>query len=265
MYNKTYIFKDEVYSVHKIYDLIHSEESHVVLQDAKVKVEGLRLKSFTRNEPCVSCNRQGVQFRIATSRYSRKKDWYLTLWSEDGIQMTKDHIVPSSKGGANHLGNIQTMCTKCNSKKGSTVTPEDFEKGTVVENYDPKDYAKAPANFVEPKAYGLTFREIFNKYGDEDFKGTKFRETVIGKLSTSISKYGKKHRCNVYLIKEDHPNYQAALDCGMIDNAKYMITVMEEVVESYRGVISTHSTKMRYVPLKIRRRIMNEYKERNNV
>ena len=28
--------------------------------------------------------------------------------------MTKDHIVPKSKGGADHLDNLETMCDQCN-------------------------------------------------------------------------------------------------------------------------------------------------------
>jgi 5-methylcytosine-specific restriction endonuclease McrA len=35
--------------------------------------------------------------------------------------MTKDHIVPKSKGGKDMLSNTQTMCVICNTKKGDTL------------------------------------------------------------------------------------------------------------------------------------------------
>jgi 5-methylcytosine-specific restriction enzyme A len=35
--------------------------------------------------------------------------------------MTRDHIIPKSKGGSDHLNNMQTMCTKCNNKKGNSI------------------------------------------------------------------------------------------------------------------------------------------------
>lgn len=35
--------------------------------------------------------------------------------------MTKDHIVPKSKGGPDKIENYQTMCTECNCIKGSKL------------------------------------------------------------------------------------------------------------------------------------------------
>ena len=35
------------------------------------------------------------------------------------VLFTKDHIIPKSKGGKNHISNYQTMCEPCNSEKGN--------------------------------------------------------------------------------------------------------------------------------------------------
>ena len=34
--------------------------------------------------------------------------------------MTTDHVVPQSKGGSDHLDNLQLLCGACNSMKGTS-------------------------------------------------------------------------------------------------------------------------------------------------
>ena len=67
----------------------------------------------------------------ARARYSKKKkipyetrrkvferDKYRCCHCGGYEDLTIDHIVPESKGGAHEIGNFQTLCRSCNSKKG---------------------------------------------------------------------------------------------------------------------------------------------------
>ena len=52
------------------------------------------------------------------------------VWDRDGWEcrhcgshrdLTADHVVPVSKGGADEMSNYQTLCRPCNSRKGARV------------------------------------------------------------------------------------------------------------------------------------------------
>ena len=53
------------------------------------------------------------------------KAYHLNLYAVDNngdeILMTKDHILPHSKGGADDINNYQTMCKLCNEAKGNKL------------------------------------------------------------------------------------------------------------------------------------------------
>jgi hypothetical protein len=50
-----------------------------------------------------------------------KRDGYKCLKCGSTKNLTLDHIVPVHKGGVNRLGNLQTLCRKCNSSKSIKI------------------------------------------------------------------------------------------------------------------------------------------------
>jgi len=79
-----------------------------------------RIKVFGHSIRCAHCERIGVEFRL--ERHCPKDNPHLNLYAADGMLMTKDHILPLSKGGKDHMRNYQTMCCECNQAKGANET-----------------------------------------------------------------------------------------------------------------------------------------------
>lgn len=82
-----------------------------------------RLQTFARKGIiCARCGIEG-EFFIKEKNHERDKYWHLSFYAIDGyknfILMTKDHIIPKSKGGKDHIDNFQPMCYLCNQDKGS--------------------------------------------------------------------------------------------------------------------------------------------------
>lgn len=98
----------------------------------QVGVSSLRLRTFKeKGTSCAGCGLEASYFAVQTnSRGSERVSWHVNLWgiTPQGVHIlfTHDHKVARSKGGADALHNTQTMCEKCNSKKG-TLTMEQFQ------------------------------------------------------------------------------------------------------------------------------------------
>jgi 5-methylcytosine-specific restriction endonuclease McrA len=104
----------------------------------------LLFKREERNLVCVSCGlsglyfalerhirsvaqnqRRGEQFIRHRIEHIKNASWHFNLYGllETGEErmLTKDHIMPKSKGGANEMWNYQLMCDWCNVQKSNKI------------------------------------------------------------------------------------------------------------------------------------------------
>lgn len=136
-YYKSYLRVDKKYSIDFV--LRHIGEQILEVDGHFVRMWSLRYRTFEKGASCVVCGRVGNYFRLekhALHANIENNSWHFNLYgiNHDGTEvlMTKDHILPKSKGGKNHISNLQTMCTKCNGKKGSQ-TEENSNENKLIE------------------------------------------------------------------------------------------------------------------------------------
>ena len=79
----------------------------------------------TKGIRCVDCGVEGSYFALEKDITDSTSKFHLNLYGKDEsgneVMITKDHILPKSKGGENRLSNYQPMCYKCNQKKADKV------------------------------------------------------------------------------------------------------------------------------------------------
>ena len=104
----------------------------------RIKVASLRLQCFSRSRVCVNCGLEGTIISADTFISTSDRDsvhFNLYAISEGKTRlMTKDHIMHRSKGGADHMDNFQTMCDRCNNKKGNELSEEQSKCITTTAN-----------------------------------------------------------------------------------------------------------------------------------
>lgn len=103
----------------------------------EVKMTSARYHLFKNSVECARCGIEGKYFALERDfkqQHNGRSRHHFNLYSinQHGheVMMTKDHIIPKSKGGANSMKNYQTMCRACNAAKKDTYTNEAILEGT---------------------------------------------------------------------------------------------------------------------------------------
>ena len=106
---------------------------------------------FSKGYKCCVCGIEGKYFALERSAGSKRYHLNLYAVNNNGeeVLMTKDHIIPKSRGGKNNLDNYQPMCTICNGIKGNGTIQNIPKKISV----NPSHRAKAKEKYVNPKKH----------------------------------------------------------------------------------------------------------------
>ena len=130
------VIEDKRYSIDYVFSVINNAldkipagilahkkknaEYDIIIDGFRVHPFSLRYQTFMNNGVvCVKCGRRGTHFKLCGDADSNRR--HFNLYADDGTLITKDHIIPVSKGGKDHISNFQTMCEPCNAAKGNKL------------------------------------------------------------------------------------------------------------------------------------------------
>lgn len=138
------INENKKYSIEEVFQMIGEEHLNKQKDEGKchydIDVDGFKVHPislrymtfYQKGTRCVCCGKEGAYFQLDPDRNGNNTEArrHFNLYADDGTLITKDHIIPKSKGGIDHVSNMQTMCYPCNREKGATC--EGHEKEYIV-------------------------------------------------------------------------------------------------------------------------------------
>jgi 5-methylcytosine-specific restriction endonuclease McrA len=111
----------KLYTIDYVLSLVDAEmRVKILIDDYTFKTNSQRYFVFNNSTECCCCGIKGKYFALEKSDI-KHVIWHFNLYGIDDngyeVLMTKDHIVPKSKGGRDILDNYRTMCSDCNNTR----------------------------------------------------------------------------------------------------------------------------------------------------
>jgi len=168
-------FRHDTYSIGEMFELITNKNGEIIcgdifIGDIKVKANSVRYAVFKKyGISCVNCGIEGEYFALEKDKSeggNTSNRFHFNLYGVDDngneSLITKDHIIPKSKGGRDFIDNLQPMCKLCNVAKGSFLK-EDFYNIFGLEHIAKflKDYGVGLEKFIK-------YVDMYNNLNSED-------------------------------------------------------------------------------------------------
>ena len=87
----------------------------------ELRAEKRAIRQCVRAIQLLNSKNEGTHTQGKWIALCRRYRWRCVCCGRRG-PLTKDHIIPISKGGSDHITNIQPLCQPCNSSKGTQAT-----------------------------------------------------------------------------------------------------------------------------------------------
>jgi len=113
------------FPVDKTLRKLKTKKKYLLIEGHRVKTYSQRYELFKKSLICVACGCVGIVMKLQKTD-PESISAHFNLYTTEDILMTKDHIVPKSRGGKNILSNYQTMCAECNEAKGNNIVDKDL-------------------------------------------------------------------------------------------------------------------------------------------
>lgn len=116
-YRRFFEMHPDLYTPEYVLSLVDDEKRTKILVDGKyVKKNSVRYRVFKNSLVCCNCGLEGKFFSLEKNSVI-DSIWHFNLYAVDdkgyAVLMTKNYVIPKSKGGTGRLENLQTMCFRC--------------------------------------------------------------------------------------------------------------------------------------------------------